>query len=146
MRMRTVALVLVTFAVGAGFGIWTEGRRGTASAQSTPANGFAAVPGAIGSQDLTGPYEVAKGWPKDISTLPGNEKWTFGAGQGVFAESPNRVFMLFRGELPKMAQPRNRCCRSSGPASASRSPACGVTRRRRRCPAWAARIRTRGNG
>ena len=36
MRMRTVGLILVTFAVGAGFGIWTEGRRGTASAQSTP--------------------------------------------------------------------------------------------------------------
>ena len=108
MRMRTVALILVTFAVGAGFGIWTEGRRGTASAQSAaPANGFAAVPGAIGSQDLTGPYEVVKGWPKDISTLPGNEKWTYGAGESVFAESPNRVFMLFRGELPKMAPPRN---------------------------------------
>ena len=116
MRMRTVALILVTFAVGAGFGIWTEGRRGTASAQSTPANGFAAVPGAIGSQDLTGPYEVAKGWPKDISTLPGNEKWTYGAGQGVFAESPNRVFMLFRGELPKMAPPRNTLLPQLGPS------------------------------
>ena len=34
MRMRTVGLILVTFAVGAGVGIWTEGRRGTAAAQS----------------------------------------------------------------------------------------------------------------
>src|SRR4029077_5793468 len=102
MRMRTVGLILVTFAVGAGFGIWTEGRGGTASAQSTPAKGFAALPGAIGSQDLTGPYEVAKGWPKDISTLPGNEKWTYGAGQGVFAESPNRIYMLSRGDRPNI--------------------------------------------
>jgi len=118
MRMRTVGLILVTFAVGAGFGIWTEGRRGTASAQSTPANGFAAVPGAIGSQDLTGPYEVAKGWPKDISTLPGNEKWTYGAGQGVFAESANRVFMLFRGELPAIARPRTKQLPEFGPSVA----------------------------
>ncbi|MSO82424.1 MAG: hypothetical protein EXQ53_03890 [Acidobacteria bacterium] len=49
---------------------------------------------------MTGPYNVARDWPKDISTLPGNEKWTWGAGQGVFAESPNRVYVLQRGQLP----------------------------------------------
>jgi DNA-binding beta-propeller fold protein YncE len=117
MRMRTVAVAVLTFVVGTGLGMWMEGRRGAALAQSAaPANGFAAVPGAIGSQDLTGPYEVAKGWPKDISTIPGNEKWTYGAGQGVFAESPNRVFMLFRGELPKMAQPKNTLLPQLGPS------------------------------
>ena len=73
-------------------------------------------PGAVGSEDLTGPYEVVKGWPKDISTLPGNEKWTYGAGQGVFAESPNRVFMLFRGELPKMAAPKAALLPQLGPS------------------------------
>src|SRR5260370_20835488 len=105
--MRTAAVMLVTFAVGAGFGIWAEGKRGTAAAQgANRARGFAAVPGAVGSEDLTGPYEVVKGWPKDISTLPGNEKWTYGAGQGVFAESPNRVYMLFRGELPSIKAPK----------------------------------------
>ena len=31
-----------------------------------------AVPGAIGMLDPTGPYEVVQGWPKDLSTLPGN--------------------------------------------------------------------------
>ena len=30
----------------------------------------------------------------------GNEKWTFGAGQGVFAESPDRVYYIQRGSLP----------------------------------------------
>ena len=115
--MRTVAVILVTFAVGAGVGVWVEGTRGTAAAQAPSAVGaFAAVPGAIGSQDLTGPYEVVKGWPKDISTLPGNEKWTYGAGQGVFAESANRVFMLFRGELPKMPAPRNVLLPQLGPS------------------------------
>jgi hypothetical protein len=65
---------LVTFALGACFGIWAEGKRGTAAPAANQAGGFAAVPGAVGSEDLTGPYEVVKGWPKDISTLPGNEK------------------------------------------------------------------------
>src|SRR5438876_9911354 len=52
--------------------------------------GFAAIPGAKGGQDIFGRYDVGAGWPKDISTVPGNEKWTYGAGQSVDAESPNR--------------------------------------------------------
>src|SRR3979490_2966149 len=114
--MRTAVVMLVTFAVGAGVGIWVEGRRAAAAQTSTAPGGFAAVRGAIGSEDLTGPYEVVKGWPKDISTMPGNEKWTYGAGQGVFAESPNRVFMLFRGELPKIPTPRNALLPQIGPS------------------------------
>ena len=31
---------------------------------------------------------------------PGKEKWTFGAGQGVFAESPDRIYYIQRGSLP----------------------------------------------
>jgi len=65
----------------------------------------AAVPDAIGAEDHSGPYEVQEGWPKDISTLPGHEKWTFGAAQGIFAESPNRVYLLARGELPNLKRP-----------------------------------------
>ena len=66
---------------------------------------FAAVPGEIGEQDVSGPYKVQEGWPKDLSTLPGHEKWTWGAGQGIFAENPNRVYVLFRGELPNLPEP-----------------------------------------
>ena len=69
------------------------GRGGSASTT-------AAVPSDIGILDPTGPYEVVAGWPKDLSTTPGNEKWTFGAGQGVFAESPDRVYYIQRGSLP----------------------------------------------
>src|SRR3712207_5552188 len=68
------------------------------------ASGYPAVPGQIGAMDIYGPYDVAEGWPKDLSTLPGNEKWTFGAGQGVFAESPNRVIYIQRGQLPVLPQ------------------------------------------
>ena len=51
-------------------------RRDAVQAQGKEGAGFASVPGTKGGQDMFGPYDVVKGWPKDISTLPGNEKWT----------------------------------------------------------------------
>src|SRR5262245_11639967 len=85
-----------------------------AGAQSQPGAGFAALPGTKGGQDIFGGYDVVKGWPKDISTVPGNEKWTYGAAQSVFAESPNRVFMLYRGELPNIQRPRTQLLKDFG--------------------------------
>ena len=69
-----------------------------------------------GGQEMFGQYEIVKGWPKDISTLPGNEKWTYGAGQGVYAESPNRIIMLFRGELPNIKRPQSKMLTEFGPS------------------------------
>ena len=60
------------------------------SGQSAPTR-FAAVPSEKGGQDIFGPYDVVADWPKDLSTIKGHEGWTFGAGQSVFAESPNRM-------------------------------------------------------
>jgi peptidylamidoglycolate lyase len=67
---------------------------------------FAAVPSEKGGQDMFGAYDVVPNWPKPLATVPGHEKWTWGAGQGVFAESPNRVFVLQRGELPVVERPK----------------------------------------
>src|SRR6202049_1556023 len=67
---------------------------------------FAAVPGSVGGQDMFGAYDVVPDWPKPLATIPGNEKWTWGAGQSVFAESPNGVFILYRGELPNIERPK----------------------------------------
>jgi len=76
------------------------------AAQAPPQQiGFAAVAGERGGQDQTGPYEVVPDWPKPLSQLPGHEKWTWGATQGIFAETPNRVFILQRGELPNLERP-----------------------------------------
>jgi sugar lactone lactonase YvrE len=69
-----------------------------------------------GGQEMFGGYDIVKGWPKDISTLPGNEKWTFGAGQSVYAESPNRIIMLFRGELPNIKRPQSKLLTDFGPS------------------------------
>src|SRR4029079_8759353 len=74
-----------------------EGQSGAAST--------AAVSTERGGQDVFGAYDVAQ-WPKPLSTLPGHETWTWGAGQYVFAESPNRVFVLQRGELPVIKRPQ----------------------------------------
>ena len=77
-----------------------------ASAQQAPAQlRVAAVPGERGGQDPFGPYEPVAAWPKDLTTLPGHEGWTFGSGSSVFAESPNRVYVLQRGELPNIQRP-----------------------------------------
>jgi hypothetical protein len=84
--------------------------------QAKPCAGFAAVPGQVGGQDIFGPYDVAKDWPNDISTLPGNEKWTWGAGQSIYAESPNRIFLLFRGELPNIKRPATKLIPDFGPS------------------------------
>src|SRR5215469_6076354 len=85
-------------------------------AQEKQGAGFAAVPGQVGGQDTFGAYEVVKDWPKNISTIPGNEKWTWGAGQGIYAESPNRVFLLFRGELPNLRRPQSKLLPEFGPS------------------------------
>jgi sugar lactone lactonase YvrE len=75
-----------------------------------------AVPGQKGGQDMHGAYEVAEGWPKDIATLPDHAGWTWGAGQGVFAESPDRVFVLVRGELPNIERPETVRLPALGPS------------------------------
>ena len=85
-------------------------------AQQKPGASFAAIPGEKGGQDIFGPYDVVKDWPQNISTLPGNEKWTWGAGQSVYAENPNRVFLLFRGELPNIPRPQTKLLPDFGPS------------------------------
>src|SRR5438876_137844 len=76
----------------------------------------AAVPGEKGGQDIYGAYESVADWPKDLATRPGHEGWTFGAGQSVFAESPNRVFVLQRGELPNIKAPATKKLTDTAPS------------------------------
>ena len=54
-----------------------------------------ALPQQKGGEDLTGPYDVAAGWPQPFARTG----YIWGSQSGVFAESPNRVFLLGRGEL-----------------------------------------------
>jgi hypothetical protein len=102
--------LVVALAVGLAAGIPLGGRLMPAGAAeeegaAPAASGFAALPDAIGVQDLFGAYDVVPDWPKSVSTLPGHEEWTQGAAQGIFAENPNRVYLLARGELPNLKRP-----------------------------------------
>jgi sugar lactone lactonase YvrE len=49
-----------------------------------------------GGEDIAGSYDVANQWPKPFVTTPG---YIWGSQAGVFAETPNRIFLLSRGEL-----------------------------------------------
>ena len=80
------------------------------------AEGISAIPGQKGGQDMFGPYEVVPDWPQDISELPGNEAWTWGAGQSIFAESPDRIYLLHRGTLPNIERPQAAVYADVGPA------------------------------
>jgi len=94
------ALILV-IAVAVLIGYLAANKQPIVEGQARPTSA-AAVSTDVGNMDLTGPYEPVANWPKDLRTLPGNEKWTWGSGEGIFAESPNRVYILQRGELPVM--------------------------------------------
>ena len=113
--MRRTLFAVLAIGLGCLVGFLIASHPVTVLGQSGAAS-VAAVPGEVGGQDTFGPYEVVKDWPANISTLPGNEKWTWGAGQGIYAENPDRVFLLFRGELPNIKRPTARLLTDFGPS------------------------------
>ena len=113
--MRRVMLTVVAIGVGCLIGFSFGSHPWTVQGQGSSGS-IAAIPGAVGGQDTFGPYDVAKDWPANISTLPGNELWTWGAGQAIYAENPNRVFLLFRGELPNIKRPAAKLIPDFGPS------------------------------
>ena len=114
--MRKALLTFLAVAFGCGIGFLFGNRIATVEGKAAPGTGFAAIPGAVGGQDPFGAYDVVKEWPQNIDTLPGNEKWTWGAGQSVYAENPNRIYLLFRGELPNIKRPATRLLPDFGPS------------------------------
>jgi DNA-binding beta-propeller fold protein YncE len=56
-----------------------------------------------GGQEEFGPYEPVEGWPQPIPDRNDGVKhdgWTWGSVGGVFAETPDRIWVAMRGELP----------------------------------------------
>jgi sugar lactone lactonase YvrE len=74
----------------------------TEDAASAPA--APAAPSAErGGQEEFGPYEVVANWPQPLPDGPDgvkHEGWTWGSSGAVYAESPDRVWIAMRGELP----------------------------------------------
>ena len=148
MRMRTVALILVTFAVGAGVGIWTEGtprhRVRSVSDAGQRLRGRARRDRQPGPD---GPLRGRQGLAEGHQHAARQREVDLRRGTGRVRREPEpHLHALPRRAAEDGARRGTRCCRSSDPASASRSPGCGATRRRPRCPASAAPIRTPGNG
>lgn len=114
MRRRTIPMIGI--AVGAIVLFLFGSRVSPLQWNSTSQATFAAIAGEKGGQDFDGPYEVVADWPKPMSQLPGHEKWTWGTVDGVFAESPNRVFVFQRGELPLLKRPVNTPLPDFGPS------------------------------
>jgi hypothetical protein len=49
----------------------------------------------------TGPYQVVEGWPRPLpDDLHSHDGWTWSSMGGVYAESPDRIWIAQRGELP----------------------------------------------
>jgi DNA-binding beta-propeller fold protein YncE len=111
-RLTIAASIAAVFALG----FWLGHGSAPVEGKEKPGYGFTAVPGQVGGQDSFGPYDIVKDWPKNLSTLPGNEGWTWGAGESVYAESPNRVFALMRGELPNIRRPQTKMLKEFGPS------------------------------
>ena len=114
MRTRTVLFTGATLAFAAGCG--GAGNPGAVEEQAAPPAAFAAVPSELGGVDATGPYEVVADWPKPLSQLPGHDDWTWGATEGLFAESPDRVLVVQLGELPALERPALRPMPEIGPS------------------------------
>ena len=80
--------------------------QGAAPTQSTeqsqaPAQEQAQEPQDQSDEQVSGPYLPMKDWPKPLATLfPGEQGWTWGATQAIYAQNPNRIFISMRGELP----------------------------------------------
>src|SRR5437763_8216022 len=73
--------------------------------------GYVSAPALLqekGGDDATGPYNVAKGWPQPLALAKPGYIW--GSTGGIFAETPDRIFIANRGELklpPQDKLPRN---------------------------------------
>ncbi len=57
-----------------------------------------------GGAEVTGPYDYVPNWPDDSFFEKG---WTWGSTPAIFAQSPDRVFVYMRGELPSLKAPIN---------------------------------------
>ena len=117
MSKRAFTLLLVGMSV-AGFaaGAFVTARMISVQAQAKPGRRIRGAGGpARGSRRGRPIYRRSKLAEADHA-LPGHEKWTYGAVESIYAESPNRVFILERGEIPNLKRPEEVPYPSVGPS------------------------------
>src|SRR5882672_1275215 len=100
---KIIVVVMVSAAIGF-MTLVTFSRTGRVAA-APPQAGQSVDPANPSDELVDGPYRVDPNWPKPFATLFPEEKgWTWGAVQGIFAQNPDRIFMVMRGELPDVTK------------------------------------------
>ena len=92
------AVVLLATVAFMGCSSPTSSPEAVPSAQTAPA-----PPQEKGGQDEFGPYEIVANWPLPLEDGPDgvkHEGWTWGSVGAVWAETPDRIWIAQRGELP----------------------------------------------
>ena len=100
-RSSSLSVGLTTRTAGVrGSGWLHRAGRGARACLHVPA---AAAPADKGGQDEFGPYEVVANWPQPLPDGQDGVKhdgWTWGSSGAVYAETPDRIWIAMRGELP----------------------------------------------
>jgi hypothetical protein len=98
-----MSLGLLSVAVLSGSAILAGCGTATMSEQEGSSAGASTPQQVVGGQEVFGPYEVVENWPKP---LPDGDDgvthagWTWGSRGSVYAETPDRIWVAMRGELP----------------------------------------------
>ena len=106
--MRSHKSSLIGLAVVVAVSIVSAGCSSPASSPETAtetatATATAAPSGERGGQELFGQYEVVEDWPKPLPDGDDgvtHDGWTWGSMGSVYAETPDRIWVAMRGELP----------------------------------------------
>jgi sugar lactone lactonase YvrE len=101
--MRMIALPVV-LSLGLAAGLATAACSSESqAAPETAAQAVAAASQEKGGQEEFGPYEPVENWPQPLPDGPdgvSHAGWTWGSVGGIFAETPDRIWVAMRGELP----------------------------------------------
>src|SRR6187431_1098902 len=99
-RRWTFGLLAAIAAVAPGCGSTNDGPE---TAIAAPAAAPAQTDTERGGQEEFGPYEVVENWPQPLPDRADGVKhdgWTWGSVGAVYAETPDRIWIAQRGELP----------------------------------------------
>ena len=100
--MRMIALPGV-LCLGLSAGLATAACSESQAAPEPAAPAAASASQEKGGQEEFGPYEPVENWPQplpDGADGVSHEGWTWGSVGGIFAETPDRIWVAMRGELP----------------------------------------------
>jgi len=102
MRVRNSSLTILSAVVALALAA-LAGCSAPANSPATSTPAATAPAQEIGGQDEFGPYEVVKDWPQPLPDGPDgvpHDGWTWGSTGAVYAETPDRIWIAMRGELP----------------------------------------------